>query len=158
MVSRRPARGARGFTLPEILAVMAILAVLAAVAAPSFTQLIGTMRARSISSELYVSLARARSEAIKRNAEVTLAPQTDAAWQAGWHIVDPQDPSRRLDVHGALVGATVSGPANVVFLPNGRVKGADLPSFDIAVSAAGRRRCITVDLGGRPNQTAAACS
>lgn len=158
MVSRRPARRARGFTLPEVLAVTAILALLAAVAAPSLTQLVGTMRARSISSDLYASLARARSEAIKRNAEVTMAPQAEAHWQDGWRIVDPQNSTRQLEVHGALPGATVSGPASVVFLPNGRVKGVDLPSFDIAVGSAGRRRCITVDLGGRPNQTAAACS
>jgi type IV fimbrial biogenesis protein FimT len=159
MVSTRQplARHARGFTLPELLAVLAILATLSALAAPAFSGLVGATRARSAGSELYASLMRARSEAIKRNAEVTLAPNTAAQWQGGWQIPDPLDASRKLDDHGAVAGATITGPASVVFLPNGRVKGATQPSFDISVSGSAQRRCISVELSGRPNQTKSGC-
>jgi type IV fimbrial biogenesis protein FimT len=157
MVSAAIARRARGFTMPELLAVVAIMATLSALAAPSFSGLIATMRARSASSELYASLTRARSEAIKRNAEVTLAPASAGQWQGGWRIPDPLDASRKLDDHGAVAGATITGPDNVVFLANGRVKGGAQPSFDISVTGSSSHRCIAVDLGGRPNQSNQPC-
>ena len=150
-------RGARGFTLPELLAVVAIVAILASVAAPAFSSMIAGARSRSVSSELYASLSRARSEAIKRNAEVTLAPVTAQKWQDGWSIPAPGDASRKLDVHAAVVGATVSGPASVVFLPNGRVKGGTRPAFQIALSGNSVYRCVKLDLSGRPNQTTSTC-
>jgi type IV fimbrial biogenesis protein FimT len=157
MVSVALAPRARGFTMPELLAVVAILATLSALAAPSFSGLIATMRARSASSELYASLTRARSEAIKRNAEVTLAPASAGQWQGGWRIPDPLDATRKLDDHGAVPGATITGPDNVIFLPNGRVKGGGQPSFDISVNGSSQHRCIGVDLGGRPNQSNQTC-
>jgi type IV fimbrial biogenesis protein FimT len=153
MVSPAPSRG---FTLPELLAVVAVLAILSSIAAPSFTAVLGTMRARGASSDLYASLARARSEAIKRNAEVSLAPET-GGWQYGWHVPDPAD-GHMLDAHAPVVGGSITGPTGVTFLPNGRAKGATLPSFDIAVSGQSRHRCVRLDLTGRPIQTASGCT
>ncbi len=147
----------RGFTLPELLTTMAIMGVLAALAAPSFSGLVASMRARSVSSELHASLSRARSEAIKRNAEVSLTPATASAWHAGWSIPDPADGTRKLDDHPAVAGATVSGPPSVVYLPNGRVKGANLPRFAISVSGDSQPRCVAVDLSGRPSQSKTGC-
>lgn len=148
---------ARGFTLPEVLAVVAIVAILASVAAPALTSMIASMRARSVSSELYAALSRARSEAIKRNAEVTLVPVTARQWHSGWSITDPGNAARKLDDHPAVPGATVTGPASVVFLPNGRVKNGGTPAFDIALAGNSAHRCVRVDLSGRPNQTNATC-
>lgn len=150
-------RRAGGFTMPELMAVVAIVAILASVAAPAFSSMIASVRSRSVSSELYATLARARSEAIKRNAEVTLAPATARQWQLGWSIADPANAGRKLDDHPAVVGATVSGPDSVVFLPNGRVRSDTLPAFDIAASGNATRRCIRIDLSGRPNQSTSAC-
>jgi type IV fimbrial biogenesis protein FimT len=154
MVSAAPSRG---FTLPELLAVLAVLAILSALAAPSFGALIGTMRARTTSSDLYASLARARSEAIKRNAEVTLAPAASGHWQDGWRIADPADSSRLLDAHLAVPNGTVTGPSGVTFLPNGRVRNGAQPSFDIAISGQGQHRCVRLDLSGRPIQSSTGC-
>jgi type IV fimbrial biogenesis protein FimT len=154
-LAARPA--AHGFTFPELLATVAVLAVLAAMAAPSFSSLIATVRARGASSELYASLVRARSEAIKRNAEVSLVPASSGQWQVGWSIPDPATANATIETHGAVPGATMSGPANVVYLPNGRVKGGTAPSFDIAVSGQSKHRWLCVDLGGHPNQTTSGC-
>jgi type IV fimbrial biogenesis protein FimT len=150
-------RRQRGFTLPELLTVLAIMTMLAVVAAPAYTGLVATMRARSTGTDLATALNRARSEAIKRNAAVTLAPASAGNWQQGWRIADPQDAERLLDDHPAVTGATIDGPASVVYLPNGRVRAADLPAFDISVDGSDTLRCVAVDLSGRPNLTQAAC-
>ncbi|TFW33152.1 GspH/FimT family pseudopilin [Massilia horti] len=154
MVTPRPPRGV---TLLELIAVLAILAILAGLAMPSFTGFSANMRVRSVASDLHASLSRARSEAIKRNAEVTLAPASLGRWQDGWRIPDPSGGTQVLDAHPAVPKATVSGPDRVTFLPNGRIKGTSLPSFDIFVTGASAHRCIRVDLGGRPNQSSTSC-
>ncbi|MBQ5950271.1 GspH/FimT family pseudopilin [Massilia sp. ST3] len=154
MVSR-PAGRARGFTLPELMTVLAVMAILGVMAAPAYADWVATMRGRSAGTDLYTALNRARSEAIKRNAEVTLAPAEDG-WQAGWNIAAPGDADRLLDDHPAVAGATIDGPASVIYLPNGRVKGTALPAFDISVGDSAAR-CVSVDLSGRPSQTNSEC-
>lgn len=147
---------ARGFTLPELLTVVGIVAILAAVGAPAYSSLIASMRARSLSSDLYAALSLTRSEAIKRNAEVALVPVRARQWQHGWSIPDPANAGRKLDDHPAVPGATVTGPDSVIYLPNGRIKNAAMPAFDIALGS-GQRRCIKLELSGRANQSNTSC-
>ncbi|WP_075791848.1 GspH/FimT family pseudopilin [Massilia putida] len=153
MVSRR--RG-RGFTMVELLAVVAITAILSAMAAPSFKSLVAGQRARSTATELYAALSLARSEAIKRDAQVTLQSLT-GGWQAGWTIPNPTDTGHPVANHGQVAGATITGPTAVVYLPNGRVASDTAPSFDIAVDGASSHRCVQVDLSGRPRMQASGC-
>ena len=68
----------RGFTLVEMLVVMAISAILIAAAVPSFQALIASTRASSASGTLLSNLEYARSEAIRRNQNVTVCRTTDA--------------------------------------------------------------------------------
>lgn len=147
---------ARGFTLPELMVVIAVTAILATVAAPSFSELIAGQRVKSAAGDMFASLLRTRSEAIKRNTEVTLAPSGEG-WEAGWSIAHPLDADILLEDRGAVKGATITGPASVTYLPNGRIKGATAPAFDIAVSGASGHRCISVDLSGRPYQKSTGC-
>lgn len=150
------ARRQRGFTLPELMTVVAVLAILAAMAAPALGDLAAAMRARSTGTDLHTALTMARSEAIKRNAEVTLAPAA-SGWLAGWSIAAPGDATRLLHSHPAVTVARITGPERVSYLPNGRVKSSTLPSFEIAGKSGGELRCVRVDLSGRPNQTQSAC-
>jgi type IV fimbrial biogenesis protein FimT len=146
---------ARGFTLIELLTIVAITAILSAMAAPAFKSLVAGQRARATSTDLYAALVLARSEAIKRNTQVTLAPAV--TWQAGWRIPNPSDTGHPVANHGPVPGATITGPSVVVYLPNGRVASDTPPSFDIAVVGAATHRCVQVDLSGRPRLQASGC-
>ena len=146
----------RGFTLPELLTALAVMAILGAIAAPAYGNWVAAMRARSTGTDLHTALMLARSEAIKRNAEVTLAPKA-GGWPAGWGIAAPGGAARPLHSHPAVVVASITGPEGVTYLPNGRVKGTSLPSFQITGKNGGDLRCVRVDLSGRPNQTNTAC-
>jgi prepilin-type N-terminal cleavage/methylation domain-containing protein len=144
-----------GFTLPELMITLAIAAILGALALPSMAGIVATLRSKSAASDLHAALTRARSEAIKRNAEATLSPNTALLWQFGWSIPTPGNAAQKLDDHKAIPSATIAGPGRVVYLANGRIKGNVTPSFDIAV--AGAHRCVRVDLSGRPYQKSSAC-
>ena len=148
---------AAGFTLVEMMVVTLILGTLAALAAPAFSELVATQRGKAAASSLYTMLIKTRSEAIKRNTDVTLAPTATDQWTNGWQILDPALSTRKLDHQAAVKGATISGPANVVFQSSGRVKGNTAPQFDIAIHGSDRHRCVSVDLSGRPHLKASSC-
>lgn len=144
-----------GFTLTEVMVVLTILGILLAIALPSFRSLIEDQRVKGAASELHASLVLARSEALKRNASVTLAP-VGGDWSAGWRTAHPSAAGLFLDDHGPLNGLSVSGPAAVVYNRSGRLQvGADV-SFTITGDVLGRTKCLSVDLGGLP--TVEACS
>ena len=147
----------RGFTFAELLAVVAIVAILAGVAAPAMGGLVAGQRARAATSDVYTALVQARSEAIKRNAEVTLLPTTSGHWEAGWSIPNPSDSGHPVANHPGVKGGTISGPDSVVYLANGRVKGDTPPQFEIAIDNAESHRCVQVDLSGRPLMKTTGC-
>lgn len=145
-----------GFTLPELIIGVGIVALLASLAAPGMSDLIGAQRARAAGTDLYLALSKARSEAIKRNTNVTLSPK-GGSWGAGWEIIDPFDASIRLEDHNPLSNVTITGPSSVVYQSTGRVRGSTRPEFDISVTGASSAVCVTVDLSGLPSQKSSSC-
>lgn len=89
-----------GFTLIELMVVLVIVAVLLAIALPSFSVLTLRTKLRSYTNDIVTSVHLARSEAIKRNREITLCVSnsdgTDCngsgTWDQGWIVLDdPND-------------------------------------------------------------------
>lgn len=149
-------RLARGFTLPELLIVITVLAVLVAAGMPSFGEFMRNQRVKTASFDLYSTLVHARSEAITRNATVTVAP-VSSAWTNGWTVTDSGGTVIR--TMGAVPNVTITGPTNVVFRGSGRLNAASMPTFQLEASGSTvTTRCISIDLSGRPTTKATACS
>ena len=86
----------RGFTLIELMVAVAMVAVLAMLAAPSFNESILSNKLTGFATSFIASAQLARSEAIKRNASVTLCLvanessstcSTTGDWEQGWIVI-----------------------------------------------------------------------
>lgn len=148
-----------GFTLVELLVVLTVLAVLAAVATPSMSRIVAAQRVRAMAADLHLALVQARSEAIKRNAAVTLSP-AGGDWNDGWVVLDPENTEGtplRAYTGGRGVQVTTT-TTQVVYVGSGRSTLATEASFMISSTATDEARCVLVNLTGRPYvKTAAAC-
>jgi type IV fimbrial biogenesis protein FimT len=155
-VLQRP--GGAGFTVTELMITVGIAAILATVAVPSFQGLIASQRAKTSSSELFSGLFNARSNALMRNANVTVS-QNAGGWSNGWQTLDANN--NVLDNHDAVAGVTITGPATVTYTPSGRLPaGSAAPMFVITThsGAVTVYQCVSIDLGGRPyTQQASTC-
>jgi len=144
-----------GFNLPEMMLVLVIGGALAAMGMPAMQDFIANQRLKSTSSDLFTTILRARSEAIKRNTDVTISPSTN--WNTGWSIPSPNAGEPALATFITRPAITVTGPqGGVTFTAAGRVRGDSNPQFSIS-NTTGRASCINIDLGGRPNVQPKSC-
>ena len=151
----------RGFTIIELMIVVVIVAILATFAAPNLSEMVGRMRLKTASGELHTSLLFARSEAIKRNAVVTIVPTNAADWSQGWQVQDAgavvmqrQDafPGVTFSTRNAAYAA--QAVATIAFNGSGResANGAGGVAFVLTLPAYGNvlARCVVLDPSGRP--------
>ena len=147
----------RGFTLIELMIGLVLVAVLLGIAVPTFRSFILGQRLRATGADLQIALITARSEAVKRNRAVTLNPSDDG-WGAGWTIPSPNSGEPDILNHVQTGDATIAGPDEVVFTPNGRVATADVEfEIDVGPDASGDMACLTLGLDGRASYVTEAC-
>jgi type IV fimbrial biogenesis protein FimT len=72
-------RHGAGFTIVELMISLAVASILMALAVPSFNQMIVSGRLTAQSNDMVAAINLARSEAIKRNASVTLCRASSAS-------------------------------------------------------------------------------
>jgi len=144
----------RGFTLTELMIVVAVAAALTAAALPAYNEFVRNQRVKTASFDVFSTLVYARSEAVTRNASVTVTP-TGGNWASGWTVTDTGGTVLRSQ--DALPAITIAGPASVVYAGTGRLSAA-VGTFQLTSTGSTiTTRCITIDLSGRPVTKATAC-
>src|SRR5918993_3145248 len=108
----------RGFTLIEAMVVISIMAILAGTSVSSFVWLNQSTQIRGATFDLIADLDFARSEAVKRNADIVVAPR-NGDWVNGWTIAFGATVLRARDPVGAAVGFAAA-PAALTFNGGGR--------------------------------------
>lgn len=166
-----PRRQARGFTLIELLVTIAVVAILITVAVPNFQMFIVNNRMAAQANDLITALSFARSEAVKRAANVTVCASSNGtscpavsasstSWAAGWLITDSAGSAIR--VQQALDGAsTLAGGVNAI-----RYNAAGRLSFPTTATtltlcppspASVPGRAIQIELTGRARVSSVTC-
>ncbi len=106
-----------GFTLLELLVTIFVVAILISVGVPSFVRTIQTSRMAGSTNDLVTSMHRARSEAVKRRAPVTLCASNN-----------PLAAAPTCNAGGNMVGW-------VVFVDDADLDGNGLPDGNIVIDA-----------------------
>ncbi len=162
----------RGFTLIELLVTMSVAAILIAIAVPNFQMFVMNNRMASQANDLITALNMARSEAVKRAANVTVCASSNGTgctgtWEQGWIVRDAAGTPIR--VQQALGGAsTLSGGTDVAstitFASSGRTtipSSATVATTTLTLCppspASVQGRAIQIERTGRSRVAAVAC-
>lgn len=149
---------ARGFTLTEVMIVVTIGALLAAAALPNFSSFVAKMKLKTAVTDLHSSLLLARSEALKRNATVSIVPANTADWSQGWSVkfgtavLSKQDPYSALTFTPTSAAFGSKTVTSVAFQGTGREGSTDGVAFILTATNYPDldARCVILDPSGRP--------
>jgi type IV fimbrial biogenesis protein FimT len=176
-------REQRGFSLLELMFTLTVAGVLLGIGVPSFVEIVRSNRTAANINELSSAFAIARSEAIRRSANVTVCRSSNGAdcgtsWADGWiafvdtAATETADPvvGTILQVWGEMPGdATVATFANgtatdlawVRFGPRGGARTAAAMPLTMEIELEGcsgeQQRTLEINTVGRASVTRAAC-
>lgn len=167
--TRRPGSTARGFTLIELMTAITIFGILMMIAVPSFRDAALGSRLSAIANNLLASVQLARSEAIKRNAVITLCATANGTscaasggWEQGWIVRDAAATviQRQQAVPADLKVTQTGGTSALSFQPIG--VGATAAIFTVCRGSpvGSQERVVRVSATGIANvtrTTAGAC-
>jgi len=119
----------KGFTLIELMITLVVLGILLLVAVPNFGSFVAQSRVDAVKSKLVSSIALARSEAIKRGAQVVICRRSAgsntcagtnvagaADWSNGWLVYLDENADLAIDVNGLIrVYADVDNASTITY-------------------------------------------
>ena len=150
----------RGFTLIELMVTLTVAAIMLGVGIPSFKSFIASQKVKSAAYDLTTSLMIARSEALKRNASVTVAPDTADTWTAGWTV---KVGTTTLQQQSTMSGVTITKAASAASIPStfvyggsGRLTSAASAQY-LQINGTSLIKCVKIDSTGIPTTQTVAC-
>ncbi|MEO0971961.1 MAG: GspH/FimT family pseudopilin [Pseudomonadota bacterium] len=128
-----------GVTLVELLVTVGVLTILASFAVPSFTAIMQNNGLTASVNSLVTSVTLARSEALKRNAPITICRSNNAnadspgcgggtGWESGWVVFVDENGNAAIDADEDILGREAG-------LPSGAVR-VLVPSTDAPLDAS----------------------
>lgn len=171
----------RGFTLIELLITILVLVIVMTIAIPSFNAIIQNNLTVATSNNLIISLNYARSEAIKRSANVSICPAADQTfsgcgtdWNQGWIIfLNPAVAAnyssgnaaqlllRTQSIAGNNPNITTAPSTSLANYNSAGFAGTNTSNLTFTVSATGcagpYRRSLAISMTGRVTVTKSNC-
>jgi len=145
----------KGFTLVELLVTIIVAIILATLAAPSFISYIGNQRVRNATNDLSSALQMARSEAIKRNAPMSIV-RDPTGWAGGWVVqTAAATVVRAQDAYSNLSITDSADHSTIIYGVDGRPS-TTATTFTVKPSASlsgVTARCVYVTPAGTPRAT-----
>lgn len=146
--------GQHGFTLVELMITLAVFAVLLAIMVPSYSDMTLGSKLRSQANDLVAGAVLARSEAIKRNQQVSLCASSNGTsctgtWSQGWIVING---ATVIMNHGAAPNGflILSDQSSFTFQPTGVGATTDTLTVCRATpSVGGQEREVTITATGR---------
>jgi len=152
---------AGGFSLIELIVTLVIAGILATMTAPLFSSFIASQRVKTASFDMVAALTQVRSEAIKRNADVSMTA-AGGDWKNGWAITTViAAVTKTLGSQSAYANLTIAEASSTLAVTfNGDGRSAAL-RFTVSDSQAGSNvtpRCVSVSLNGQASSKVGSCS
>ncbi len=146
-----------GFTLIELLMTLIIVSIVVTLGAPSLADIIRSNRLTTEANNLVTALNVARSESIRRNANITLCASSDQAtctndgWENGWIIMD--DSNQILRVFDSMEGmsSVTATVQSLQYTATGFINGGATVTFDLCAKPGTPGRQINITPTGRPS-------
>jgi len=141
----------RGFTMPELMVSVGIAAILTAIATPPLMSVIAAQRVKTATFDLYSAVSYARSEAIKRDAVVTIVPR-NGAFTNGYDLVVGVTVLKN---QGVSPGISISAPPNLILAFDGSGRLTTPARYQLELTSAQvsttPKRCLVISVAGRPS-------
>lgn len=137
-----------GFSLIEAMVVVAIIAIMAGLAAPSMQQMLANSRIQTAAEGILSGLQLARTEAIRRNADLAFCSGVSGAWEI-FLGADCEGTPIQARTSNESPNVTITPvPAQVAFNSLGRASASMV--VNVSSTVAGTRSLrVTVNVGGQ---------
>lgn len=146
----------RGFTIIELMVVVSLLAIVLSLAIPSMRNFTIGQSAKTTAFSLIGAAVYARSEAIKRNADVVVTAN-GGNWQNGWSISTSAGGVVLSQQEAVPSGVAITATATqYTYQSSGRLATA-AGNFQISGTLPAHARCISFDLSGLPKSRQGTC-